>query len=209
MNNFYALSYLNALELNPVEVCPEQDLQDQKNFRYSIFPVNALPKPETPPDIKEDVQESKHFLAPFLKTGQDNVPRTIKETNQEKRRPFSCDLCGKTFLLKHHLTNHSRTHTGIKPHRCDQCGKCFTQKHCLNTHLLLHSSDRPYQCRECKKNFTLKHHLITHMRVSTFYCLQSTFLIVQLLLGAHQREAICMCRLRSKLPLEKAFNNAQ
>lgn len=27
-------------------------------------------------------------------------------------RPFSCEQCGKKFLLKHHLTTHARVHTG-------------------------------------------------------------------------------------------------
>lgn len=86
--------------------------------------------------------------------------------NSSKIRPYSCGECAKTFLLKHHLTAHNRTHTGVRPHACLYCGKSFTHKHCLNTHLLLHSSDRPYQCVECKKSFTLKHHLLTHMKVS-------------------------------------------
>lgn len=30
----------------------------------------------------------------------------------KKERPYSCDECGKSFLLKHHLTTHARVHTG-------------------------------------------------------------------------------------------------
>ncbi|XP_017772010.1 PREDICTED: gastrula zinc finger protein XlCGF8.2DB-like isoform X2 [Nicrophorus vespilloides] len=159
-------------------------LQDSKNLkiRKPMFFMNSLTKQEDTYDKSPEKLE-KHLISPFatVQLTPDEYNQIISKRHETlthkvepsaaehpaptKIRPFSCAECGKTFLLKHHLTTHEKTHSGIKPHSCHHCGKAFTHKHCLNTHLLLHSSQRPYQCIECKKSFTLKHHLITHSRV--------------------------------------------
>ncbi|XP_033254019.1 zinc finger protein 2-like isoform X18 [Drosophila miranda] len=136
--NFQVQKVIQGLEEN------EDSQGDAPNLKLEPGTLELSPKTE--------LQESMHFS---------ETDATIK-----KERPYSCEECGKSFLLKHHLTTHARVHTGgERPHICSHCGKSFAHKHCLNTHLLLHSTDRPYQCQECKKSFTLKHHLLTHPRV--------------------------------------------
>lgn len=143
----------------------------------------------------DNFQQSQHYMSSenlqHFETTEDAKPVIQKSRKNDpgnnKERPYACEQCGKTFLLKHHLTTHARSHTGRvdfsqfiiqrltdycaiageRPHVCPHCGKDFSHKHCLNTHLLLHTTERPYQCGECKKCFTLKHHLLTHLRVHT------------------------------------------
>ncbi|GMR37836.1 hypothetical protein PMAYCL1PPCAC_08031, partial [Pristionchus mayeri] len=47
--------------------------------------------------------------------------------DDEKRRPFKCDICGKRYGYPHHLKAHKRTHEedeeAKKPYKCDICGK--------------------------------------------------------------------------------------
>lgn len=40
------------------------------------------------------------------------IHKTRKNDPTGKERPYACEQCGKTFLLKHHLTTHARSHTG-------------------------------------------------------------------------------------------------
>jgi len=50
-----------------------------------------------------------------FETAEDTKPiiqKTRKNDPGNKERPYACEQCGKTFLLKHHLTTHARSHTG-------------------------------------------------------------------------------------------------
>ncbi|MCL4122889.1 UNVERIFIED_CONTAM: hypothetical protein GTU68_039584 [Idotea baltica] len=50
-------------------------------------------------------------------------------------RPYKCDLCPKAFKHKHHLTEHSRLHTGEKPYQCHKCFKRFSHSGSYSQHM--------------------------------------------------------------------------
>jgi hypothetical protein len=67
------------------------------NFQSTMqhYMTENLQHFETTEDVKPVIQKSRK-----------NDPGNNKE------RPYACEQCGKTFLLKHHLTTHARSHTG-------------------------------------------------------------------------------------------------
>jgi uncharacterized Zn-finger protein len=61
----------------------------------------------------------QHYMTENLQhfeTTEDTKPIIVKSRKNDpgnnKERPYACEQCGKTFLLKHHLTTHARSHTG-------------------------------------------------------------------------------------------------
>ena len=113
-----------------------------------------------------------------------------------KERNHECEQCGKKFFLRDDLRTHARIHTGLKPYSCNICGKTFKHishrnrhqntNHTGTVYCLIHMSiqlfqkidtkflhniilfflgeERPYNCELCKKGFLGKTHLVTHFR---------------------------------------------
>ena len=76
-------------------------------------------------------------------------------------KPFSCDLCEKTFRMKNQLTTHMLVHTRERPFSCDVCNKSFKTSGNLREHKeRMHGSDYPCDLcdRKCPSRNALRKH---------------------------------------------------
>jgi len=63
-----------------------------------------------------------------------HVSRSSLCSFDNKKKPFPCEYCEKSFMTEKYLEIHTRTHTGDKPFQCEKCSKRFQTLHRVNYH---------------------------------------------------------------------------
>lgn len=108
-------------------------------------------------------------------------------------KPWSCNVCGKSFIDSRLLYSHSKVHSSLKPYECSYCEKRFTHQSTLTSHVRIHTGEKPYVCSVCGKSFIQSSNLSLHMRVhsgnynANFIVERKRFLVNHLLASVYQR----------------------
>ncbi|KAJ6643493.1 Gastrula zinc finger protein XlCGF57.1 [Pseudolycoriella hygida] len=106
-------------------------------------------------------------------------------------KPFSCDVCGKRFLVKQQVTSHMITHTGKKPFACDECEMRFPRPWQLRQHKGTHSGERPFPCSSCPKRFYTKtlrrQHERSHTGTTRKKCVSTTETVAESIVSLEKK----------------------
>ncbi|XP_062956984.1 zinc finger protein 646 [Cynocephalus volans] len=86
------------------------------------------------------------------------------QTEASSERPFSCEVCGRSYKHAGSLINHRQSHqTGH--FGCQACSKGFSNLMSLKNHRRIHADPRRFRCSDCGKAFRLRKQLASHQRV--------------------------------------------
>ena len=160
--------------------CPESLCDDTKVICNSaIYPGKKVKKLNSPfqnenvehKPIKFNESGDSFVMcakqSPHLCEKMHNKDSSRQKQSQVCEKPHKCDVCGKRFRRRSHLSTHKLVHTGEKPYKCDVCGKRFGQSSNLSTHKLVHTGEKPYKCDVCGKGFGHSSPLSSHKLVHT------------------------------------------
>lgn len=114
----------------------QQQMQDHQNIAVQVQKIVQSLEEEVDGKKEDSDDIEMQLIAPKMEItdvhGTDGsesasmdhqqLQKHPKSENLEKGagRPFSCEQCGKKFLLKHHLTTHARVHTGNEHDSCQK-----------------------------------------------------------------------------------------
>uniref|UniRef100_A0A182IQ62 Uncharacterized protein n=1 Tax=Anopheles atroparvus TaxID=41427 RepID=A0A182IQ62_ANOAO len=146
--------------------------------------------PDRSCDMPEDFAHRKmHDAGLFRGATVDGIPADMGQSQHES--PFVCEICSKSFKIRHHLLVHRHTHVdnhhemqinllngagggvggghgGAKhTYGCPKCTKVFVNKGNLLNHIETHSNEKNYACDICSKSFKYNVQLRLHMRIHT------------------------------------------
>ncbi|XP_020013841.2 zinc finger protein 646 [Castor canadensis] len=112
--------------------------------------------------VKEEVWEETTVKGEEIELRLETAEKGC-QTEASSERPFSCEVCGRSYKHAGSLINHRQSHQ-IGHFGCQACSKGFSNLMSLKNHRRIHADPRRFRCSECGKAFRLRKQLASHHR---------------------------------------------
>uniref|UniRef100_A0A1A8PAE9 C2H2-type domain-containing protein n=1 Tax=Nothobranchius pienaari TaxID=704102 RepID=A0A1A8PAE9_9TELE len=117
--------------------------------------------------VKQNVDSSRKDQAPLiLIKSEQTASQNRSVITAGVKKPPTCEICDKTFMLRSYLYEHRRSHAEQKrekPFTCERCGRTFNKKQNLDKHIRVHLGQKSFVCEICGKRFSQSPHVTAHM----------------------------------------------
>merc|ERR1719508_582390 len=99
------------------------------------------------------------------KCNADEATNSTVQDQVDKDRKYKCDVC-QTILcsLENFIIHQKSEHAIDRPFSCEVCHKTFKSKQIKNNHQTVHSDERPFSCEVCQKSFKRKSDRNVHQK---------------------------------------------
>ncbi|XP_044733621.1 zinc finger protein 271-like [Chrysoperla carnea] len=164
----------------------EQQLVEEVAIKDEVIELEEAAVKEENNDTKENLNTDCKNNDGNLNTDQIHTEIIIKDEEPKPeetvvverikikfgQKPYSCDVCDKTFIFQNSLLQHKQVHNLEKSYSCDVCKKVFIKECNLIEHEITHAptGENNFSCDSCDKKFTVKYDLDVHKLKHTNSC---------------------------------------
>lgn len=116
---------------------------------------------------KRSVLKQIDLNSPTKKKVHSGKPMHANSGTKESLKLYKCEICSRSFSLKHNLNRHKICHNS-KQHECNICGRSFKEQFYLKMHMKVHIDESKQLCDVCGQN-VLKSDFEEHTNEHFYY----------------------------------------